>query len=79
VNVGTWKKLPVAKVGDQQVGIVLNPTDTGTGTPVGSATRLVAFRDGVNVVLLSLRDDDQSKAGFDKLAVNAGKQARAAT
>lgn len=86
VKVGTWKTLAVPKVGDDRVGIVLNPIATGAttgttaaGAATASATRLVAFRDGVNVVVLSLRDDAQAKGAFDKLLATATKRARAAT
>jgi hypothetical protein len=75
VEVGTWKNLAVAPVGDEHVGIVLNLTDPSTG----SASRLVVFRDGVNVVVLTLRDDTQAKGAFDKLVATAAKRARAAT
>lgn len=72
VDQGTWKTLAVPKVGDERTAVVIDPAVPG------NQPRILAFRDGTSVVLLSLRDDDQSKRVFDKMAVTAEKRERAA-
>jgi hypothetical protein len=72
VELGTWKTLAVPKVGDERTGVVIDPAVPG------NQSRLVVFRDGTSVVLLNLRDDDQSKGAFTKLTTTADKRVRAA-
>jgi len=73
VDLGKFKTLVVPKVGDERTAVVVDPAVPG------NQSRILVFRDGTSVVLLNLRDDDQSKRVFDKLATTAQKRARAAT